>query len=446
MTTTQAEALPTTPPEAAHPPARKRSLGEIAQRVRDYFPLTFLGVLLATLGAVGYFVIAEETADFIIMAISLVLLALVGVSLVFVLVLWPITRAILSGKPSGLPESLTVGIPYQTTFRCPRMPWVPLVQVGLDWEEPDAILVETHAERGYWTETVTPRERGRFESIVRRITLRDVFGFAEVRFTRRWVTPLRIQPTPGRADLTLAIRRATDDGYSHPSGQPLGELVEMRRYAHGDPVRHILWKVFARSRRLMVREPERAIAPKPAMVGFFVAGRADEASASTARLFLEQGLLGQDFVFAAEGAARPTSSVGEAIEQVIESRAFRESGADSLAPLLRSVDRGRLDNLVVFAPGADGAWVDKLLASAKRLPMPPIVVMTVDGQVEAKPRSRLARFLYAPKDDSESRRTFKEVPQVYDRLRSAGVELRVVHRGSGQRLDQVSIDAWRALS
>lgn len=454
VTQPQAQPLQTSPLEPPRAEARRRavasprrfSAARLARRVRDGFPLTTLGVVLATLGSIGYFVIAEDTADFIVMSISLVLLALVAVSVVFVLLSWPLVWGRLDKASSGLPESLTVGIPHQTAFRCPRLAWIPLVQTGLDWEEPDGVEVETRPEGGAWVETVTPLERGRFETVVRRFTVRDVFGFAEIRFTRRWASPLRIQPVPGRADVTLAIRRATDDGYSHPSGQPLGELVEMRRYAHGDPVRHILWKVFARSRRLMVREPERAIAPKPAMVGFFVAGKGDEASASTARLFLEQGLLGHDFVFAAEGAARPTTNVGEAIEQVIESRSFRDSGADSLAPLLRSVDRGRLDNLVVFAPGADGAWVEKLVSASRRLPMPPMVVMTIDGQIEAKRGSRLSRLLFAPKAEVAARRALREVPLVHDRLRQAGMELRVIHKATGARLDQISIDAWRALS
>lgn len=413
-------------------------------RIHDAFPLTFLGLLLGTLGALGYFVYANDKSDFIIMAISLVAMGFVGLSLLAVLIGWPIVRHVIGKRAAGLPESLTVGVPHETAFRCPRLRFVPFLQLGFTWETPDGVEVETRPDGGAWTEVVTPRERGRFEALVRRFTLRDIFGFAEVRFRRTWSSPFRIQPVPGRADVTLAIRRATDDGYSHPSGQPLGELVEMRRYAPGDPMRHVLWKVFARSRRLMVREPERAIAPKPAMVGFFVAGKQDEASASTARLFLEQGLLGADFVFAAEGAARPTSSVPEAIEQVIESRGFRDSGADSLAPLLRTVDRGRLDNLVVFAPGADGPWIDKLVSASRRLPMPPVVVMTVDGQLDTKRPSRLSRFVFEKKDD-EAQRALKELPRVYDRLRQAGMELRVIHRGSGARLDQVSIDAWRQM-
>ncbi|HRE90870.1 MAG TPA: hypothetical protein PK095_17230, partial [Myxococcota bacterium] len=86
-----------------------------------------------------------------------------------------------------------------------------------------------------------------------------------------------------------------------------------------------------------------------------------------------------------------------AVEQVIESRHFRDSGADGLGPLLRSVDRGRLDNLVIFAPAADGPWVDKVLSAARRLPMPPTVVMTVDGAIDQDvKRGRAARLLFRP--------------------------------------------------
>jgi len=412
----------------------------------DYFPLTWSGLLLATVGALVYFGLAEDDADFILLGFGLAAMALVATSVLAVGIAAPLYAWRIGKRRSGLPESLSVGIEYETNFHAPRLPFVPLVQVSHDWVRPGAVAVRLTKDArfpGSWVERVTPLERGRFLRVARRFTMEDVFGFARVRFPTTWVTTLRIQPVAGRADLSLAIRRATDDGYSHPSGQPLGELVEMRRYAAGDPVRHILWKIYARSRRLMVRQPERAIAPKPAMVGFFVAGRGDEPSASTARLFLENGLLGADFVFSAEGARRPTSDIGEAIEQVIESRDFRESGADGLGALLRSVDRGRLDNLVIFAPAADGPWVDKVLAAARRLPMPPTVVMTVDGAIDfatdKKKRSRLF-FRKAPGITS-----FAEVPAVYDRLRAAGIEPRVVHRGSGAPIEANGIEAWRSL-
>ncbi len=416
----------------------RRALSTLA----DLFPLTPAGVLLAVVGAVVYFEFAEKEADFVLLGVGLTMMGLVALSLLAVLVNALALHLSLRHKPVGLPESLTVGVEHESAFRCYRFRWLAVSEVSFDWLEPAAVAVRLTPDGAHFREHVTPLERGRFLTVARRFTVQDVFGLARLRFPHRWATTLRIQPVPGRADLTLAIRRATDDGYSHPSGQPKGELVEMRRYAAGDPVRHILWKVFARSRKLMVREPERAIAPKPAMVGFFVAGANDEPSASTARLFLEEGLLGADFVFAAEGSTRPTSNVGEAIEQVIESQAFRSSGADSLAPLLRSVDRGRLDNLVVFAPSSDGAWVDKVVAAARRLPLPPTVVMTVDGQLERRPPRRLARLLFRR---ARAAGGLDEVPAVYDRLRGAGVELRILHRQTGAAIDQHGIEAWRSL-
>lgn len=425
---------------------RSKAALAFARRLLDWFPLTWSGIVLAGVGAFVYFEFAEDEADFILLGFGLAAMALVATSVLFVSVAAPLYYWRLGKRRSGLPESLSVGVEHETAFHAPRLPFVPIVLVSHDWRSPSEVEVRLGRDprnAGAWTEYVTPRERGRYLTVVRRFTMEDVFGFARVRFDKTWHTTLRIQPVAGRADLSLAIRRATDDGYSHPSGQPLGELVEMRRYAAGDPVRHILWKVFARSRRLMVRQPERAIAPKPAMVGFFVAGRGDEPSASTARLFLENGLLGADFVFSAEGARRPTSDIGEAVEQVIESRHFRDSGADGLGPLLRSVDRGRLDNLVIFAPAADGPWVDKVLAAARRLPMPPTVVMTVDGAIDhdAK-RGRAARLLFRPERALTS---FAEVPKVYDRLRAAGIEPRVVHRGSGAPVEAHGIEAWRSL-
>jgi len=120
----------------------------------------------------------------------------------------------------------------------------------------------------------------------------------------------------------------------------------------------------------------------------------------------------------------------------------RKLFAESLGPLLKSVDRGRLDNLVVFAPATDGAWVDKLLAATRRLPMPPTVVMTVDGALERRDKKTISRFFFRrPREEAP----IGEVPAVYDRLRQAGVELRVIHKQTGAAIDQNGIEAWRSL-
>ncbi len=414
---------------------------EPLRKAFDYVPLTPLGIVLGLVAWWGFFSFSETHADYVVRATCAVALGLIGLSVVLVgfgsLFLWWRTRE----AEGGVPETLATGVEAETSFSCSTLRFWPFLQVDLDWTDPTGMDVTSIRKRGRLQERVTPRSRGRFTSVERRFEVRDIFGFSAVRFRRRWEQPLRIAPTLGKADMELSVRRASSDGYSHPAGQPQGEMVEMRRYVPGDPMRFILWKSFARSRRLMVREPERAIAPRPAMVGFFVAARDDEPSASTARVFLERGLLGSDFVFLAEGAPRATNDRRDGVEQIIDSRKHRDTQADSLTSLFRTVDRARLDNLVIFAPPSRGPWLDKVLKAARQLPLPPMVIVTVDGAVtNFETRTRLSKFIWGePPIDP----TLTEVVDVVAALEQSGMEVKVLHRQSGHRLHDQQLHALR---
>lgn len=423
--------------------ARWRAVRRLAARLWEPVPPTALGLVLVAVALSAFFSLGKDRSDHVVYALAAVALALVAISNLVVAAAALVLARLVRSRPAGVPEALMSGVEATTTFTCPTLRFWPLVQVDLDWVEPDAVAVALEPDGASFVERVTPAERGLHPRVVRRFTVRDIFGFASVRFRRAWAQPVRVSPALGRADARLAIRRATADGYSHPSGQPIGEMVEMRRYVHGDPMRHVIWKTFARDRTLMVREPERAIAPRPAMVAFFVAAPDDEPSASTARLFLEQGLLGADFFFAAEGAPRATHQPKEALEQVIRSRAHRDTQADGLGALFRTVDRARLDNLVIFAPASIGPWIDKVLSAARRLPLPPMVIVTVDGGLEPASRGRLSRLLW--EQDDRTHPTLRALPAVYDRLNGANVDLRVVHRPTGRRVEPAQIDAMRGL-
>jgi uncharacterized protein (DUF58 family) len=410
------------------------------------FPITTLGVLVAAVGAWAHFSLAPDAADFVLYATGVTALSLVGLSLASVLLGALVLAVALRRRPAGVPETLTTGVEVETGFSLPALTAWPLLLVRWSWVSPDGAEVRTERGASRLLEFLRPRERGQADAVIRRFELRDIFGLSAIAFDRRWAAPVRIVPVRGRANLELAMRRASEDGYSHPSGQPLGELVEMRRYRAGDPVRHIVWKAFARSRRLMVREPERAIAPRPAMVAFFVAGEQDEPSASTARLFLEAGLLGADFRFMASGGTAATDDAALGLEQIIASRAHRAAGADGLAGLLRTVDRGRLDNLVLFGPAGDGGWVDRVLEQMRTLSRPPLVILTVDGDLSAPPGrslgATLRRGLFRRDDAREA--ALLAVTRAHDRLRRAGAEVRLVHRGTGARLDAMTLEGWRA--
>ena len=67
-----------------------------------------------------------------------------------------------------------------------------------------------------------------------------------------------------------------------------------------DSPRLILWKVYARTRRLFVRTSERALEAAPRTCAYLVADPQDEAAATLARTVLERGLLGDRWRFGAD--------------------------------------------------------------------------------------------------------------------------------------------------
>ena len=72
-----------------------------------------------------------------------------------------------------------------------------------------------------------------------------------------------------------------------------------------------------------------------------------------------------------------------------------------------------------------------------------MLVLTVDGALESVNRSRTQRFLWEHDDRTDP--TLRDLPAIYDRLRAAHLDVRVIHRASGRRLEAAQIDALRAL-
>ncbi|MEW6278594.1 MAG: DUF58 domain-containing protein, partial [Candidatus Eremiobacterota bacterium] len=143
---------------------------------------------------------------------------------------------------------------------------------------------------------------------------------------------------------------------------------EMRQYSPGDPPRLILWKVYARTRKLMVRVSERAIIVQPRTCSYLVAGTGDDAVASLARSVLERELLGQGWRFGADGSPKPTSDLGEAL------RALARSGnppnvPTGLAGFLQGAAADGYKSCLVFVPPTAGPWLPQVAAVAARSPL-----------------------------------------------------------------------------
>jgi hypothetical protein len=356
-------------------------------------------VLLVAAGIYVAWGIGKHQADYLLYPAGICAVALVAMAIVCVaagaLRVWLAVRR----APAAIPADLETMQPVPTGFAFPRLTWWPLVEVKMVWEAPIGVDVALEPRGGRWGELITPHARGRHTQVARRFTVEDVFGLAACSFTVAWEEPVRIAPARAVASAELAVGYATGDAFSHPSGRAEGDLVEMRAYGHGDPMRHVLWKTFARSRRLLVRMPERAIAPSPTTVAFLVAGPGDEPSCGTARLYLERNLFGTDFLFGADGAAAPAKDRDTALDQIIDS-ATAEGGV-ALDVLGKNIDPMRLASCVVFAPAVDGPWRERVVQFAARLPAPPTVVIGVDGVPPSAPRSRLSRLLVRKAADGD---------------------------------------------
>jgi hypothetical protein len=397
-------------------------------------PLRLRGLLLAGVGAYVTFGIGASEADYLLYPAGLCAIALVIVCAVCVVAgtlrIWLALRR----KPADVPVSIETTHAVRSDFEFPRLAWWPLIDIRMSWVEPVGVEVTLEKSRGRWRELITPRQRGRFGRVVRRFTIEDVFGLTAMTFRMKWDVGVRIAPATATAGADLALGYGTGDAFSHPSGRQEGDLVEMRAYGHGDPMRHILWKTYARTRRLLVRMPERAIAPKPTTVAFLVSGRGDEPTCAAARLYLERALFGKDFLFCADGAMEPAYEPEVAIEQIIDSAATPpDDGALGLEQQAAQVDRARLASCVVFAPAIDGAWRERVVEFASRCPAPPTVIIGVDGEEPRGRRRLISRLLQRPPGEADiDSQALSGIAALREALEAQGLRVQLIHRTTGQ--------------
>ncbi len=405
-------------------------LRRVAGRVRDVAPVRLPGLVLLALSLFVALRFSRDNGDYLLRPAALVVLALVTLTVALVGLATVLVRRRVRAMPSGLSESLETNAPMTTTFRVPRLrAWV-LLDVRETWVDPAGVTVELTPHGPWLHETVTASQRGRHVSVRRRFTVEDVFGLAALSFEVQWPVELAIAPSSTPWTGEVVASRATGDAYSSPAGRAEGDLVEMRPYAHGDSMRHVLWKIYARTRRLLVRLPERAQSPQPITVAFLVAGPDDEASAGTARLYVEQGLLGPDFLFAADGAPKLARTREEALEQIIDSAAHRADGGASLEGLAASVEPGRLAACLVFAPPVDGPWRARLADVVQRRALATTVVIGVDRAPTDVPPRGWRRFLLEPAPAELP----NGVPALRAALETAGMTVQLVHRETGRVL------------
>lgn len=415
--------------------ASKRWLDRL-RRVRDLFPFTVGGLLLVGGCLLAYLYYGRQRLDHVLLAIGVIGLALVAVStlavLIATLLVWRASRRV----PVGEPLQAECGHVTPTDFSLPALRWLPFVDVSWTWLEPRA-EVTMRRQRGRLHEELRPTERDHFQRIVRRIQIAEVFGFARIAFRSRQERSGRFVPWVGALDkMHIASGLAGGDAMAHPEGSPVGDFYDMRSYSAGDPIRFILWKVFARTRDLMVRTPEAAMSPDRRTVAYLVAADGDEPAAGAARVAVDSGALGSKWLLGADGCGEAASSREEAMDVLARSRRAGADESGALGEFLGRVSKGAGTRAVVFVPARPGPWIQRVAAAARgpggHYPRVDFVVCT-DGIGERQHRSRLARAALAPPGEKERVEALQEdLIAVVDALAQTGANVLVVDRPGGR--------------
>jgi hypothetical protein len=237
----------------------------------------------------------------------------------------------------------------------------------------------------------------------------------------------------GLSQLPSLSAPAGGDDLPHPMGLEDGDRLELSRYAPGDPARFIHWKAFARTGKLLVRRPERAIAVSRRCAAFLVAGDNDDPSAAVARLALERKLLGQEWVFGTDLCVAGTSRVDDAITQLLLSVKARGLGGAGLQGFLAQADKRGPASVIVFAPAEPGAWLNAVARVAARRQLR--VVIGVDGVSARSERPRWLRWFR--REPSEHGARAAALDEVLLSLGRSRVPVTLLDRSSGRMLGDI---------
>ena len=347
---------------------------------RDLFPLTPLGVAFALGAYAALKAFAYAELDLVWLVTGYAAMGLAALALLCVLPSAICVWLMLRRRQQHLHDTLRLETQrlLPTGHVLPALRFIPFVQLRWHYVSPTAELLELRQLRGDLHEHVALADRGHHAEIVRRVLIQDPFGLVRIALRVREHRDCVVMPNlGGLSHLPTLNAPAGGSELPHPMGLEDGDRLELSRYTPGDPARFIHWKAFARTRKLLVRRPERAVAIARRCAAFFVAGPNDDATAAVARLALERRLLGQEWLFGTDLAISGTSNVSEALSQLVESHAARDKGGVGLAGFLAQADKRGPASVIVFGPPQPGPWLDAVARIAGRRQLR--VVIGVDG-------------------------------------------------------------------
>lgn len=426
----------------------------LSERISNRFPLSSAGLAVLLLALTALYGFGYQRMDLVVFALTVCALVITLAAVCLTTITGLVLRRRAGFREAGPAPAtglrLESGYPNETGFSRPALPWLPLV--SLQWRViwPDAIdtRIRVSADGRRLEEELTPRRRCLAEQVTRRFTVSDVLGLARYSWTH--TTPGRFMALPRTGhirQLPLLRSLSAEDGIPDPTGEAVGDRMEIRPYAPGDPVRHILWNVYARNRHLNIRLEEKSVFHSRRTLAYLISAADDEAAAATARVAVESGALGDDWVFGADGSSTGTRRPHEALEYIAASRTLPASGNTTqpsqgagLETFLRTTDN-RGAHCIIFAPAGPGAWTRALQQAAARHPGQFSVIIATDGFEDERPEPLFRKLLFRParKEGPDHAGPLSSVAQLRRTLdglqRTAGHAL-IIDRRTGQSFDR----------
>lgn len=411
------------------------------------FPFTRTGLAFLALFGTAIWVYGVLVRDLVLLVAglggALVLLVLLVCTLLAAAVLGLRTRRAVT--PGEL--DLDTGVPQPTGYRLRRPRGIPFAVINWQWVNDGggetAARVELEREGADLLELASPARRCIVTRVVRRFAVRDLFGLTEISWRRTEQVMLRVLPYRGMlAQMPPPAGMAEGDDLSDPFTEPKGDRVEMRQYAPGDPLRMVLWKLYARSGKMMVRTPERSVAERKRGCAYLVTSPQDDATAAAARVVIERGLLGQDWCFGADGVTREANDDRDTAFEIIarSGEAKPEDRAAQLAAFLTRRENEGYQFCLLFIPPDEAAWEAVASQGAATATMR-VQVLTAAGEIipDASPArgfiQTAARWLLKPvQKDGVS---LGELRTRAEAVKGMANELIVIERNSGRSVSDM---------
>lgn len=404
-------------------PKPVQSFLRLARRAWGYFPLSVPGLLLVLTVAAGTYYLGSKQNDHVIFITGAALLGAAALDVLVVLVTALILgfcfyRQSKEHLANGYRMEMVTDMETPSARTLPRF-LPPLVEASTHILNPpdfDCQWKRDHYKRRQ--EWLVSTKRCLLEEnfrLVRRIVVKDVLGFAGIDWQQEEPVSLVVtpKPLPVKAQSILRARFSGDD-IPEPKGEPRGDRVDMRQYSPGDPPRLLLWKVYARTGKLMVRVPENAITTAPRTCAYLVAGEGDEALASLARTIVEENLLGQGWRFGADGSDKSVEHRSEALRLIARSGNPGVETGHGLSAFLDKAHTEGFGSCLVLVPPVEGEWVERVAASIARSPVS-ITLLTVGSVSQREQEPKWHRWVFY----EETRKT--DPSELMSRLNSSAV-------------------------